>query len=105
MNESSVPDCALTIALPVELEEEMIDLLRSLPQYVDGFSILHGTGFGQMPLRTSIEQVRGRANRRFVQLILPRASARPLLDALAAALPSREVAWWTSEVTGMGRFA
>jgi hypothetical protein len=42
----SIYDCQLTLVLPVELEDEMIDLLRSLPNVVSGYSLMNAEGFG-----------------------------------------------------------
>jgi hypothetical protein len=99
-------DCQLTLALPVELEEEIIDLLRGLPELVSGFSILPAEGFGAgARLASTMEQVRGRSRRRLVQLLLPQPNVEPLLLALRQTIRSPEVAWWTMPVSGFGRFA
>ncbi|MEY4760390.1 MAG: hypothetical protein RLZZ200_246 [Pseudomonadota bacterium] len=99
-------DCQLCLAFPVELEEDVIDLLRSEPALVPGFSILPAEGFGAgAHLGTAMEQVRGRARRRLAQVLMQSRNVEPLLDALKARLQSREMAWWTVPVTGFGRFA
>jgi hypothetical protein len=106
VTETPLLDCLLTLALPAELEEEMIDLLRGLPELVSGFTLTPAEGLGSgAALRSTVEQVRGRARRRLVQVLLPRGDVPALLEALRAALPSREVAWWTTDVTGFGRLA
>ena len=40
-----------------------------------------------------------------VQVLLADANREPLIAALRERLPSDEVAWWSSPVSGFGRFA
>jgi len=99
-------DCLLNLALPVELEEELIDLLRGQVARVSGFSILPAEGFGAgARLVSAMEQVRGRSRRRVAQLLMRAEDVEPLLEAIRSALPSPEMVWWTVPVTGFGRFA
>lgn len=101
-----IHDCLLTLSCPAGLEEELIDLLREHPEWVSGFTSLAGEGFGSgTQLHSAMEQVRGRSRRRLLQVVLSQADVDPLVQALRAALPSDEVAWWTTPVTGFGRFA
>ena len=99
-------DCMLSLSLPAELEEELIDLLREHPEQASGFTIVPAEGFGTgTRLRSSMEQVRGRSRRRVVQILLRGADVETLLDALRARMPSDEIAWWTMPLSGFGRFA
>jgi len=99
-------DCLLMIALPADLEEEMLDVLRAQPQWVGGFSLMRAEGYGSgAPLRRSIERVRGRAERRLIQLLLERVHLEPLLETLQGSFNNTEIAWWTSPITGFGRFS
>lgn len=99
-------DCQLSLAFPVELEEELIDILRSQTALVSGFSILPAEGFGAgAKLASAMEQVRGRSRRRLAQVLMRQENVAPLLDALRERLRSTEMAWWTVPVTGFGRFA
>lgn len=99
-------DCLLTISCPAGLEEELIDLLREWPDWVSGFTSLEAEGFGAgTKLHSSMEQVRGRSRRRLMQVLLADANREPLIAALRERLPSDEVAWWSSPVSGFGRFA
>jgi hypothetical protein len=99
-------DCQLTVALPVALEEEFIDLLRGLPTLVSGFSILPAEGFGTgAQLVSTMEQVRGRSRRLLVQVLMRNEQVEPLLAALRTTIRSAEVAWWTMPISGFGRFA
>jgi len=99
-------DCQLNLALPVELEEELIDVLRGQEERVSGFSILPAEGFGVgARLVSAMEQVRGRSRRRVAQLLMRAEDVAPLIDTIRTALPSHEMVWWTVPVTGFGRFA
>lgn len=96
--------CLLTIVLPADLEEEMLDHLAGHPEWVEGYSILHAEGLGEgARLRSALEQVRGRARRRLIQVLLQDQHVPPLLESLGAAFRTAEVAWWTAPVTGFGR--
>lgn len=104
--DASPYDCLLNVAFAAELEEEFIDLLRSHPQLVSGFTLMPAEGFGSgARLHTAMEQVRGRARRRLLQVLLAHDRIEPLLAALRARLPSEEILWWTVPVSGFGRFA
>lgn len=99
-------DTLLSISFPAELEEELIDQLRALPDQVSGFTVLVAEGFGSgTRLHSAMEQVRGRSRRRMLQVLLAADDTGLVVDALRAAIPSDEVAWWTTPVTGFGRFA
>ncbi|MEN9705848.1 MAG: hypothetical protein RLZZ393_1727 [Pseudomonadota bacterium] len=99
-------DCQLHLAFPVEVEEELIDILRAESALVSGFSILPAEGFGAgARLASTMEQVRGRARRRLALVLMRQEQVPALLDALRARLRSPEMAWWTVPVSGFGRFA
>lgn len=106
MNAPSEHDCLLTLSCTAGLEDELIDLLREHPEWVDGFTSLPAEGFGSgTKLHSAMEQVRGRSRRRLLQVLLDGANVPPLIAVLSAAVPSDEVVWWTVPVTGFGRFA
>ncbi len=97
-------DCVLVIALPAAVEEEMLDHLSSHPEWVRGFSIAHAEGVGSgARLQSTLEQVRGRAKRRIIQVLLRQQEVEPLLAGLRAAFSSGEIAWWTMPILGFGR--
>lgn len=99
-------DCMLTIAFPVALEEELLDCLLAQTQWVRGFSVLHAEGFGAgARLGSALENVRGRAHRRLVTILMARPNVAPVLEALRQQFSSPEIAWWTSPVDGFGRLA
>ncbi|HEY6924526.1 MAG TPA: DUF3240 family protein [Steroidobacteraceae bacterium] len=99
-------DCMLTLALPADLEEEVLDHLAAHPEWVRGFSMVHAEGFGAgARLHTTMEQVRGRSRRRLVQLLIRQEHVRGLVDSLQGSFRTPEMAWWTSPISGFGRFA
>ena len=99
-------DCVLTLALPADLEEEVLDHLAAHPEWVSGFSVVHAEGVGKgAHLRSTMEQVRGRSRRRLVQLLMQGEHVPALVDSLRVAFRSPEMAWWTAAITGFGRFA
>lgn len=99
-------DCQLILALPASLEEEILDHLGEHPEWVTGMSLLHAEGVGSgARLRTSMEQVRGRARRRMILLLMQQKDVPPLLESLRAVFATPEIAWWSTPVTGFGRFA
>jgi hypothetical protein len=97
-------DCLLTLALPDSLEEEVLDHLASVPQWVRGFSIMRAEGFGAgAKLRSSMEQVRGRSRRYLIQMLMRNENVAPLVESLRSRFTSDEMAWWTVPLTGFGR--
>lgn len=99
-------DCVLTLALPQTLEEEALDLLLAHPEWVDGFSVVLAEGHGrQVQLPSVMEQIRGRARRCLVTVLMRQADTAALLQALQQAFPHPQAAWWTTPLTGFGRFA
>lgn len=104
MNESY--DCVLTLALPVALEEELLDQLQAHPEWVSGFSIAHEEGYGVgSGLHSTMEKVRGRARRRVVTVLLNRSHAEPLVASLREQFQSPEMAYWITPLLAFGRFA
>lgn len=105
MSESSY-DCVLTLALPADLEEEVLDHLAAHPEWVSGFSVVHAEGVGRgAHLRSTMEQVRGRSSRRLVQILMNGEHVSALIESLRVAFHTPEMAWWTAAISGFGRFA
>lgn len=99
-------DCCLTLSFPQTMEENIVDHLLDSSDWVDGFSIVPIEGHGRMSKDSAAaELVRGRAGRRYAQIVLHHEDATALLEKLRAALPSPEIAWWLTPVIGFGRFA
>ena len=98
------PDCLLTLALPVALEDDVLDLLRTLPHMAPGFTLVPAQGMGaHIHLASSMEQVQGRARRVLVQLAVAQSQVPPLIDALRQALPTPQIAYWAAPLLAFGR--
>jgi hypothetical protein len=99
-------DCCLTIVFPKTLEENLVDHLLTHPEMASGFTTNyveeHGAGAA---FHSAAEQVRGRANRVQMQIVMNREDAAMLVEHLKQDLPNREVAYWISPVLEFGRFA
>lgn len=99
-------DCVLTLALPQALEEEALDLLLAHPEWVDGFSVVQAEGHGRrVHLPSVMEQIRGRARRCLVTVLMRQADTEALLAVLGQAFPHPQAAWWITPLTRFGRFA
>ena len=99
-------DCCLTIVFPKALEENLVDHLLSHPEMASGFttSSVEGHGAGAA-FHSAAEQVRGRANRVQMQIVMNHEDAAALIEHLKQDLPNREIAYWISPVLEFGRFA
>lgn len=99
-------DTCLTIVLPKALEEQLVDQLLEHADLVPGFTTATVEGHGQaVALHGTGEEVRGRARRVQVQIVMNALAAHRLVEALRAALPNKEVAYWLLPVTEFGRLA
>ncbi len=103
-NALTTPDCLLTLAVPAALEEDVLDLLRTLPHMAPGFTLVPAQGMGaHIHLASSMEQVQGRARRVLVQLAIVQTQVEPLIDALRKALPTPQIAYWAAPLLAFGR--
>lgn len=101
-----IHDCLLTLAIPEHLEEEMLDLLLAHEDLVSGFSVYAAEGLGSgAHLHTTLEKVRGRSGRRMIALLMQQPQAMTLIDRIKVQVPSPEIVWWTTALTGFGRLA
>lgn len=104
--DTPAPDCLLTLALPLALEEEMLDLLRQYPALVPGFSVVPGYGIGaDVTLSTMMERVQGRARRVFVSLAMRSPDVPVLIHHLRQALSAPEVFYWSVPLLASGSLA
>jgi hypothetical protein len=98
------PNCLLTIALPLALEDELLDLLHEQRDLVSGFSVVHGQGLGAgATLGTAMEQVQGRARRVLVYAVMRDADVTPLVQRLGATLRAPKVFYWAVPLLACGR--
>lgn len=99
-----MPDCLLTLAVPVTLEEEILDTLRTLPDLAPGFTLVKAEGMGaHIALDSAMEQVQGRARRVMLQMAVQQVHLPTLLDALRHTLPNPQVAYWVMPLLAFGR--
>lgn len=99
-------NACLIIVLPKIFEEDLVDHLLEHPEWVSGFTTADVDGHGQaVAYHAAAEQVRGRAARVQVQIVLEQAHAAPLLAHLKQGLHSAEIAYWLMPVIEFGRFA
>ena len=97
-------DCLLTLALPLALEEEVLDLLRESSDLTPGFTVAQAQGLGRdVLLTTAMEQVQGRARRVLVYAVMGQANVAPLLERLRARLQSPVVFYWVQPLLDCGR--
>lgn len=96
--------CLLTIALPMHLEDEMLDFLRHQRDLVTGFSVVPGQGVGQgAPLTTMMERVEGRARRALVYVVMGTGDLDVLVSRMGSTIASKEVFYWAVPLVASGR--
>jgi hypothetical protein len=99
-------DVVLTISLPTALEEDLLDHLLEHPEWVSGVTTTPAEGYGRDTLlQTTVEQIRGRARRRVITLLIAQAHLDPLLASLRSAFQSQQMAYWVTPLLQFGRFA
>lgn len=100
---TSPTHCLLHLALPQALEDGLLDALLALPGPSPVLEVFRAESLGpDVPLPTALEQVRGRSQRRIVQLLLPLADVAPLLQALDQTGVTAGLRWWTTAVLDFG---
>ncbi len=96
----------LTLSAPRALEDELLEQLLEHPEWVPGYTLAQVEGHSCCNQQLSIqEQVRGRAGRFAVQIVLDEGHANLLLDHLKRRFPKPDVAYWLAPVLGFGRLA
>lgn len=100
------PLVSLKLALPQALEEQVVDQLLEHPEGLGAFTTWAVDGHGSPgSIASSAEQVRGRAGRVQIEILVGQAQAQALVAHLKAALPTSEIAWWMTPVLANGDFA
>ena len=96
----------LTLAAPRMLEEELLEQLLAHPEWATGFTLSRVEGHSHRKMALSVqEQVRGRAGRIALQIVLEAEQAQALLTHLKARFPKPDVAYWLTPVIDFGRLA
>ena len=96
------PVC-LTLIVPRQLREEVLDYVAKQTDLVSGFTALHGAGHGaEVRLQTAAERVKGHADQTTVQMILAERDASSLLDRLRVSFAGTKLVYWTMPVAEFG---
>ncbi len=99
-------DACLTLVLPKSLEEQVIDHLLAHPEWVGPFTAHVADGHGAPGAFGSVEEeVRGRAHRVRIEILIEAAHARDLVAHLREDLGGAELFWWLSPVIESGSFS
>lgn len=99
-------NASLKLILPSALEEQVIDHLLRHPEGVGPFLAYRADGHGRPgSIASSGEQVRGRAERVVVEILLDADRAPDLVAHLKAELPNADIAWWITPVLASGDFS
>ncbi|WP_454648304.1 DUF3240 family protein [Bradyrhizobium liaoningense] len=94
---------SLTLIVPDQLREELLDYLAEQSDLVSGFTASYGAGHGaDVRLRTPAERVKGHADQTAVQMILARSDADSLLDRLRISFAGTKLVYWSTPVTEFG---
>jgi hypothetical protein len=104
MQNSKKYDAMLTLAIPVTLEEEVLDFLMQHPHWASGFSIMDAQGMGHgASLLSTMEKVQGRCKRKLVFIVGQDDQLHLLVQALGQEIRNHDVAYWITAVSAFGR--
>lgn len=96
-------DVCLNLILPNALKDQVLDQLLEHPDWVGPFTIHRVEGHGDPDsIASPAEQVRGRAERVRIEILMDAAHVEALLGKLRAGLTSRESVWWLTPVLSAG---
>lgn len=99
-------DACLKLILPDALKDQVLDQLLQHPEWVGPFITHRVEGHGDPDsIASPAEQVRGRAERIQIEILMDSAHVQDLLARLRAGLSSSEVVWWLSPVQKTGNLA
>jgi hypothetical protein len=106
MNPDIQPAVVLTLVMPVEVEDSLLETLLEHPELAPGFTTNQVEGQGQrITLIGTAEHVRGRASYCRVQLVIPLADAETLLVILRERFATCRVFFWMVPALASGRLA
>lgn len=96
----------LTLVLPIEVEDALLETLLEHPELAPGFTSQRVEGQGQrVTFIGTAEHVRGSAAHCRVQLVIPRNDAERLLDILRRRFSTSRVFFWMVPALASGRLA
>ncbi len=85
------------------IRQELFDFLVEQTDLISGFTASDAVGHGRTArLRSPREQVKGRADRVLIRMILEDAAAAQLLDRLHKAFRGARIMYWTTPVSRFG---
>lgn len=100
------PNACLTLVLPSALEEQVIDHLLRHPEWIGPFTAHAADGHGAPgAIASPVEQVRGRAHRVRIEILIDAAHARELIAHLQDELRGADLFWWLAPVIETGSFS
>ena len=106
MNPAAEAHVVLTLVIPPDVEEALLETLLDHPHLVPGFTSQRIEGEGQqVTFVGTAEHVRGRAAYRRVELVLPPGNADRLLDLLRREFASPRVFFWMVPALTSGRLS
>lgn len=106
MNPATDAGVVLTLVLPIEVEDALLETLLEHPELAPGFTSQRVEGQGQrITFIGTAEHVRGRAAYCRVQLVIPKANADQLLDILRREFASSRVFFWMVPALASGRLS
>ncbi len=96
----------LTVVADGAIRQDLFDYLAAQPELVTGFTASEAEGHGPtVQLHSAAEQVKGRADRILVRIVLEAAAAAELIARLRAAFAGAHLVYWTSPVAEFGVIA
>ena len=95
----------LTVIVPAELENTLIESLLEMEPFIGAFSSMHVDGHGQsFAEATTAERVSGRAARLMVMAVLSPVRAKAVVGHIKTTLRASHSAWWVEPVLECGKF-
>jgi uncharacterized protein DUF3240 len=92
-----------TLVADRRIEQELLDYLSEQTDLVNGFTVSDVTGHGTtVRLHSITEQVKGRADRVLVRVILEEIAAPQLVDRLETAFAGAHLVYWVTPVSLYG---
>jgi hypothetical protein len=94
----------LIIIAPVQMKDELLELLQEHPELASGFTVTSAEGHGaDLAFRTLTDQVRGREDRIRVECVLERTKLPALREAIKQRLSGSNIVCWTVPVMEFGK--
>lgn len=98
-------DACLNLILPNALKDQVLEQLLKHADWVGPFTTHRVEGHGDPgSIASPAEQVRGRAERVRIEILMDATQVEALLAQLCAGLTSRESIWWLTPVLASGSF-